>query len=87
MKLAFWGDLGSKYLFRDWAWNMVRYKINQFTEEEVFFLLQTNSPSGNFNVRKKIMKQILLLFFFHNSVAGELMKSWISVFSHYIHDS
>ena len=59
---------------------MFRYKINQFTEEEVFFLLQTNSPSGNFNVRKKIMKQILLLFFFLNSVAGELMKSWISVF-------
>ena len=58
---------------------MFRYKINQFTEEEVFFLLQTNSPSGNFNVRKKIMKQILLLFFFRNSVAGELMKSWISV--------
>ena len=59
---------------------MFRYKINQFTEEEVFFLLQTNSPSGNLNVRKKIMKQILLLFFFLNSVAGELMKSWISVF-------
>ena len=59
---------------------MFRYKINQFTEEEMFFLLQTNSPSGNFNVRKKIMKQILLLFFFLNSVAGELMKSWISVF-------
>ena len=59
---------------------MFRYKINQFTEEELFFLLQTNSPSGNFNVRKKIMKQILLLFFFLNSVAGELMKSWISVF-------
>lgn len=59
---------------------MFRYKINQFTEEEVFFSLQTNSPSGNFNVRKKIMKQILLLFFFLNSVAGELMKSWISVF-------
>lgn len=59
---------------------MFRYKINQFTEEEVFFsLLQTNSPSGNFNVRKEIMKQILLLFFFLNSVAGELMKSWISV--------
>ena len=55
-------------------------KLINLRKRKCFFLLQTNSPSGNFNVRKEIMKQILLLFFFLNSVAGELMKSWISVF-------
>ena len=48
MKLAFWGDLGSKYLFRDWAWNMFRYKINQFTEEEVFFFVTDKFSLGQF---------------------------------------